>query len=121
MTLASKAPTTLIRTVVFALLSAVFLAGSLALAPAAHAEDAPVESELESNLSISGTLIADGVRLSGVNVRVVGADIDETVQSDDAGKWEVSVPAKADYTITLDLSSLPSAFTLKTVDNSSLV
>jgi branched-chain amino acid transport system permease protein len=45
-------------------------------------------------------------------VRVVGAGIDETVQSDESGKWEVPVPAKADYTITLDVSSLPSGVDL---------
>jgi hypothetical protein len=47
MTQASKAPNTIIKSVVFALLSAVFLAGSLALAPASHAEDLPVENQLE--------------------------------------------------------------------------
>ena len=112
MTLASKAPTTLIRTMVFALLSAIFLAGSLAMAPAAFAEDGTEQTELESNLVVSGTLIADGVKLSGVSVRVVGADIDETVESDSNGKWEVAVPLKADYTISLDLSTLPSGVEL---------
>ena len=112
MTLASKAPTTSIRTMVFALLSAILLAGSLAMAPAALAEDGTEQTELESNLVVSGTLIADGVKLSGVSVRVVGADIDETVESDSNGKWEVAVPLKADYTITLDLSTLPSGVEL---------
>jgi branched-chain amino acid transport system permease protein len=112
MTQASKAPNTIIKSVVFALLSAVFLAGSLALAPAALAEEGTDGSEVESNLIVSGSLIADGVRLSGVSVRVVGASIDETVQSDSAGKWAVPVPSKADYTITLDLSTLPSGVEL---------
>ena len=115
MTQASKATTRLTRTLVFTLLSAVFLAGSLAMAPAAFAEDAedaPAQSDLESNLVVSGTLIADGVKLSGVSVRVVGADIDETVESDSNGKWEVAVPLKADYKISLDLSTLPSGVEL---------
>jgi branched-chain amino acid transport system permease protein len=112
MTQASKAPNTIIKSGVFAILSAVFLAGSLALAPAALAEEGTDGSEVESNLIVSGSLIADGVRLSGVSVRVVGASIDETVQSDSAGKWAVPVPSKADYTITLDLSTLPSGVEL---------
>ena len=123
MTLASKAPTTFIRTVVFTLLSAVFLAGSLAMAPAAFAEDpeeAPQQTELESNLVVSGILIADGVKLSGVSVRVVGADIDETVESDSNGKWEVAVPLKADYKISLDLSTLPSGVELVEASGSEL-
>ena len=112
MTLASKAPTAMVKTLVFTVLSALFLAGSLALASPASAEDASTGSESASNLVVSGSLIADGVRLSGVSVRVVGAGIDETVQSDESGKWEVPVPAKADYTITLDLSTLPSGVEL---------
>lgn len=112
MTQASKAPNTIIKSVVFALLSAVFLAGSLALAPAAFADEDTDGSEIESNLIVSGSLIADGVRLAGVSVRVVGASIDETVQSDSTGKWAVPVPSKADYTITLDLSTLPSGVEL---------
>jgi branched-chain amino acid transport system permease protein len=112
MTLASKAPASLVKSLVFTVLSAIFLAGSLALAAPASAEDAPAGSEGESNLVVAGTLIADGVRLSGVSVRVVGAGIDETVQSDESGKWEVPVPAKADYTISLDVSTLPSGVDL---------
>jgi branched-chain amino acid transport system permease protein len=112
MTLASKAPTAMVRTLVFTLLSALFLAGSLSLASPAYAEDAPAGSESESNLVVSGSLIADGIRLSGVSVRVVGAGIDETVESDSTGKWEVSVPSKADYTVTLDLATLPSGVEL---------
>jgi neutral amino acid transport system permease protein len=112
MTLASIAPTAMVKTLVFTVLSALFLAGSLALASPASAEDASTGSESASNLVVSGSLIADGVRLSGVSVRVVGAGIDETVQSDESGKWEVPVPAKADYTITLDLSTLPSGVEL---------
>jgi branched-chain amino acid transport system permease protein len=102
----------MVKTLVFTVLSGLFLAGSLALASPASAEEDPAGTESESNLVVSGTLIADGVRLSGVSVRVVGAGIDETVQSDESGKWEVPVPAKADYTITLDVSSLPSGVDL---------
>ena len=112
MTLASKAPTAMVRTLVFTLLCALFLAGSLSLASPASAEDAPAGSESESNLVVSGSLIANGVRLAGVSVRVVGAGIDETVESDSTGKWEVSVPSKADYTVTLDLATLPSGVEL---------
>jgi branched-chain amino acid transport system permease protein len=120
MTMASKAPTTLIRASVFSILSALFLAGSLALAPAAFAEDEPAEDQVESNLVIAGSLIADGVRLEGVSVRVVGSGIDETVESDSTGKWAVSVPAKADYTITLEVATLPSGVELVDVAASEL-
>lgn len=112
MKLASKGPTKLLRAVIFTLLSAVFLAGSMLQAPSASAEEEPAGSEFESNLVVAGTLIADGVRLSGVSVRVVGAGIDETVESDATGKWQVPVPSKAEYTISLDVSTLPSGVEL---------
>lgn len=112
MTMASTGPTKLLRAVIFTLLSAVFLAGSILQAPSASAEEEPASSDFESNLVVAGNLIADGVRLSGVSVRVVGAGIDETVKSDATGKWQVSVPSKAEYTITLDVSTLPSGVEL---------
>jgi branched-chain amino acid transport system permease protein len=98
--------------VIFTLLSAVFLAGSMLQAPSASAEEDTGSSDFESNLAVAGTLIADGVRLSGVSVRVVGAGIDETVESDATGKWQVLVPSKAEYTITLDVSTLPTGVEL---------
>jgi branched-chain amino acid transport system permease protein len=112
MTMASTGPTKLLRAVIFTLLSAVFLAGSMLQAPSASAEEEPASSDFESNLVVAGNLIADGVRLSGVSVRVVGAGIDEIVESDATGKWQVSVPSKAEYTITLDVSTLPSGVQL---------
>jgi branched-chain amino acid transport system permease protein len=98
---------------IFGVLSSLFLMTSLALGPAAQAEEGDGgQSQLESNLVVSGVLIADGVRLEGVEVQVVGAGIDQTVVSDSQGKWAVPVPSKADYKIVLNVSSLPEGVAL---------
>ena len=96
---------TFFRLVVSSLIGASVFFGLLLQSPAAFAEDG--ESGIDSNLVISGVLVADGERLSGVSITVSGGGISETVQSDDQGKWSVPVPSKADYTITLDVSTLP--------------
>lgn len=93
------------------LIAAVFLALSTLLsgAPASAEEGESTES---SNLKISGVLIADGVRIPGAEITVEGAGISVKVESDEQGKWAVSVPEKSSYTITLNLESLPEGVAL---------
>lgn len=93
------------------LIAAVFLALSTLLSGAsASAEEG--ESTESSNLKISGVLIADGVRIPGAEITVEGAGISVKVESDEQGKWAVSVPEKSSYTITLNLDSLPEGVAL---------
>jgi neutral amino acid transport system permease protein len=120
MILARKTSFGFAKYLIYGLLASLFLTGSLALAGPAHAEEEePAPTGLESNLVISGVLVADGVRLSGVELQIVGGGIDEIAISDDEGKWSVPVPIKSDYTITLITSSLPAGVEL--VDPSATV
>ena len=108
MTLAPRTTSRLTKSLVFGVLGSLFLMTSLSLAaPAAAEEDEQDSSQLSSNLVISGTLIANGVRLEGVKVQVTGGGIDVVVSSDDQGKWTTPVPTRADYKIRLDTTSLP--------------
>jgi branched-chain amino acid transport system permease protein len=121
MTLVPRKPLSLAKFLIFGLLSSIFLMTSLALGPAAQAEEEDGgQSQLDSNLVISGVLIADGVRLPGVEVQVIGSGIDQTVASDEQGKWSVSVPAKDDYKIVLNLSTLPDGVALADQASSTL-
>jgi branched-chain amino acid transport system permease protein len=86
---------------------------SLSLAAPAGAEEAEGDSgNLSSNLAISGTLIANGVRLEGVEVQVVGGGVDVVITSDAQGKWTTPVPSRADYKILLDTTTLPDGVAL---------
>jgi branched-chain amino acid transport system permease protein len=86
---------------------------SLALATPAGAEEADSDStDLSSNLAISGTLIANGVRLEGVKVQITGGGIDVVVASDAQGTWTTPVPSRADYEILLDTTTLPEGVAL---------
>lgn len=120
MTLVPRKPLSLAKFLIIGLLSSIFFMTSLALGPAATAEEQePEKSDLESNLVISGVLVADGVRLSGVQIQITGAGIDEIVTSDDEGKWSLPVPEKADYQIALITATLPSGVEL--VDSTATV
>jgi len=120
MTLVPRKPLSVAKFLIFGLLSSIFLMTSLSLGPAAKAEEQePEKSDLESNLVISGVLVADGVRLSGVQIQITGAGIDEIVTSDDEGKWSLPVPEKADYQIALITATLPSGVEL--VDSTATV
>ena len=120
MILARKTSHSFVKYLIFGLLASIFLTGTLSLAGPAHAEEEePAPTGLESNLVVAGVLVADGVRLPGVEIRIAGAGIDEIVTSDEEGKWSLPVPSKSDYTITLDTSTLPSGVEL--VDPSATV
>src|SRR5690606_9284459 len=57
---------------------------------------------------VSGNVQLDGKPLEGVSLNVEGNGIDTDVETGADGKWAVGVPEKnADYTVTLDESTLP--------------
>lgn len=57
---------------------------------------------------VSGNVQLDGEPLEGVELNVEGNGIDTDVKTDADGKWAVGVPEKnAEYTVTLDESTLP--------------
>ena len=71
-----------------------------ASAPAMAAESDPYR--------ISGNVQLDGKPLEGVKLTVDGPGGKQEVQTDADGKWHVGVPEKnADYTVTLDETTLP--------------
>jgi neutral amino acid transport system permease protein len=113
MTLAPRTAPRLTKSLVFGVLASIFLMTSLALATPAGAEEADSDStDLSSNLAISGTLIANGVRLEGVKVQITGGGIDVVVASDAQGTWTTPVPSRADYEILLDTTTLPEGVAL---------
>ncbi|MEZ3159233.1 branched-chain amino acid ABC transporter permease [Microbacterium sp. BWT-B31] len=57
---------------------------------------------------ISGNVQLDGEPLEGVVLTIDGPGGEQTVETDQNGQWHVSVPERnADYTVTLDESTLP--------------
>jgi neutral amino acid transport system permease protein len=57
---------------------------------------------------VSGNVQLDGEPLEDVTLTVSGNGVDTEVETDADGKWAVGVPEKnADYTVTLDESTLP--------------
>ena len=57
---------------------------------------------------VSGNVQLDGEPLEGVAINVKGNGIDTDVETGADGKWAVGVPERnADYTVTLDESTLP--------------
>ncbi len=95
-------------------LGAVFLAfGILALATPAHADVVNPEMPFK----ISGNVQNNGEPIGGVTITVTGAaGFTATVPTDADGKFTVGVPEKsADYTVTLDETTLPEGIAV--VDN----
>lgn len=121
MTLTPRTTTRMTKSLIFGVLGSLFLMTSLSLAAPAGAEETDGDSgPLSSNLAISGTLIANGVRLEGVQMQVIGAGIDVVITSDSQGKWTAPVPERADYKIRLDVSTLPEGVTLVDPSNAEL-
>ena len=82
------------------------LVGLQLLAPGAAFAD-EVDTD-EYPYRVSGNVQLDGQPLEGVLLNVEGNGIDTDVETGADGKWAVGVPEKnADYTVTLDESTLP--------------
>lgn len=87
-----------------ALIAAFVLFTGLLAASPAMAEDEIIETEF----TISGTLLDGETPLVGVTVTATGPnDFTQTVKSDDTGMFNFFVPEEAVYTVTLDESTLP--------------
>lgn len=113
MTFAPGAKNRAFRHLIITLLVAIFSAFFLSLGTSSiAAEEESEPTGFDANLVVAGVLIADGVRLQGVEIQVVGGGLDETVVSDAQGKWSVPVPMKADYKISLDPTTLPAGVEL---------
>jgi branched-chain amino acid transport system permease protein len=56
---------------------------------------------------VSGNVQLDGEPLEAVTITVTGNGVDSEVPTDVDGRWAVGVPERADYTVTLDESTLP--------------
>jgi branched-chain amino acid transport system permease protein len=76
---------------------------SLMAAPAS-ADEVNVD---EYQFRVAGNVKLDGEPLEGVLITVDGSGYNVEVETDAEGKWAVGVPEKADYTVTLDESTLP--------------
>ena len=71
-------------------------------------EDLVEEPEEEYTLFFRGNVQFEGEALSGVLITIEGpAGFSSTVETDADGRWEVGVPEKVVYTITLDEETLP--------------
>ncbi|PJJ61855.1 branched-chain amino acid ABC transporter permease [Compostimonas suwonensis] len=103
----------------------VTLAGGMSPATAAETPTpapAPTEeSDFTNTYSIGGVLRNGDEVLEGVDITVEGDGFSETATSDEAGEWEVVVPGKAEYTVTLEVSTLPDGVELRNPDAASSV
>ena len=90
------------------LLAAVFGA-ALFMGVAAPAHATTVDDPEDFPYSIKGNVRAAGEPLEGVTITVTRDDFEGEGVTDDKGAWAVGVPDKdGTYTVTLDLSTLPS-------------
>lgn len=90
---------------VFLLALAGLVGLQLLLPLAAHADEVDTD---KYDFRVSGNVQLDGEPLEDIQLTVRGNGIDTDVVTDADGKWAVGVPEKnADYTVTLDESTLP--------------
>jgi branched-chain amino acid transport system permease protein len=73
-----------------------------------------IKSDTATEFAIQGAIKQGPANpVVGAVVNVTGADFTGTATTDERGKWTVSVPAKGDYTVTLDMATLPEGAKLK--------
>jgi branched-chain amino acid transport system permease protein len=70
----------------------------------AHADEVGTD---EYDFVFSGNVKNDSIPLEDVLIKVSGNGYNAEVVTDAEGKWKIGVPEKAEYTITLDESTLP--------------
>ena len=74
----------------------------------------PAPSDISSDFSVGGAIKQGSANpVEGAVITVVGEGFEGTATTNARGKWEVAVPAKGTYTVTLDLASLPDGAKLK--------
>lgn len=75
------------------------------------------EADSGSNFSIGGGLNVDDEPVEGAEILVQGPDgFSETATTDEEGRWRVDVPVRAEYTVTLNVDTLPEGVGLVEAD-----
>ena len=83
-------------------------------ASAASAIAPSPSQDITSDFSIQGTIRQGSAKpVVGAVITVVGEGFEGSAITNARGKWEVAVPSKGTYTVTLDLSTLPEGAKLK--------
>lgn len=88
----------------FALLLAPLALILAAQAPASAAELCAPDDQTSC---ILGTIRSEEGPVEGVELNITGGSVDETVATDDAGKWNLPVTEAGEYTVTIDEESFP--------------
>lgn len=98
------------------------LLGLLLTSPAALAATAEPCTPDPQTACIIGTMrTAAGDPAVGVQLQVTGPGVDTTVTTGDDGRWTLAVQQAGDYTVTLDVSTLPPGETLRDPSTTSRV
>lgn len=87
---------------------------SLSLASPAAADEVGVD---DYDYRISGNVKLDGEPLEDVRLTIEGEGFSVEVETDADGRWKVGVPEKADYSVTLDESTLPEGIAVIDVED----
>jgi branched-chain amino acid transport system permease protein len=91
------------------LLFCFLIAGNTALATAT-----PLQRDITTEYSIGGSIKQGPSNpVEGAVLNVVGKDFAGSATTDAKGKWKILVPTKGNYTVTLDMTSLPEGAKLK--------
>lgn len=69
--------------------------------------------DFTSTFTVSGIIKSGDDGVADVDVTVSGNGFDETVSTNDQGRWTVNVPASGTYTVELDESTLPDGVALR--------
>jgi branched-subunit amino acid ABC-type transport system permease component len=106
-----------------AALVTVFLAllGALLASPAAAATNEPCTPDPQTACLIGTMRTAAGDPAVGVQLEVTGPGVSTTVTTGDDGRWNLAVTEPGDYTVTLDVSTLPPGETLRDPSTTSRV
>ncbi|ONI61456.1 hypothetical protein ALI44B_13655 [Leifsonia sp. ALI-44-B] len=70
-------------------------------------------SDFTSTFTVSGIIKSGDEGVADVDVAVSGNGFDETVSTNDQGRWTVNVPEAGTYTVELDESTLPDGVALR--------
>lgn len=74
----------------------------------------PAPTDITSDFSVSGAIKQGSANpVEGAVITVTGEGFEGSATTNARGKWEVAVPSKGTYTVTLDLASLPDGAKLK--------
>ncbi|MCB2175196.1 MAG: branched-chain amino acid ABC transporter permease [Actinomycetales bacterium] len=98
------------------------LIGLLLASPAASAAtNDPCTPDPQTACLIGTMRTAAGDPAVGVQLEVTGPDVSTTVTTGDDGRWTLAVTQAGDYTVTLDVATLPAGETLRDPSTTSRV